>query len=172
LEDIFQMDRLDQKILEILQDDGRISFAGLARRVHLSPTPCVERVRRLERLGFICGYAAHLDPHKLGARLLAFVEIRLDRTTPDVFDRFKQAVAELREVQECHMVAGGFDYLVKLRVADMEAYRRILGERIAALPGVEQTHTYFVMEEVKSTHAFALPPEPVDPAPAARTRKV
>jgi Lrp/AsnC family leucine-responsive transcriptional regulator len=166
------MDRLDHRILEILQDDGRVSFAELARRVHLSATPCVERVRRLERLGYIRGYAAHLDPHKLGAHLLAFVEIRLDRTTPDVFDRFKQAMAGLPEVQECHMVAGGFDYLVKLRVADMEAYRRILGERIAALPGVEQTHTYFVMEEVKSTHAFALPVEPTEPVRTARTHKV
>jgi len=151
------MDRLDRKILELLQQDGRLSHAELARRVHLSPTPCMERVRRLERLGYIRGYAAHLDPQRLGARLLAFVEIRLDRTTPEVFERFKRAIVELEEVQECHMVAGGFDYLVKLRVADMEAYRRILGERITALPGVEQTHTYFVMEEVKSTHALALP---------------
>ena len=166
-----QMDRLDYRILEILQKDGRLSFAELARRVHLSPTPCVERVRRLERLGYIRDYAAHLDPHKLGAHLLAFVEIRLDRTTPDVFDRFKEAVMRLDEVQECHMVAGGFDYLVKLRVADMEAYRRILGERIAALPGVQQTHTYFVMEEVKSTHAFALPPATTESGPARRGRR-
>jgi Lrp/AsnC family leucine-responsive transcriptional regulator len=162
------VDRLDRKILEILQQDGRISFAELARRVHLSPTPCVERVRRLETHGYIRDYAAHLDPNKLGAQLLAFVEIRLDRTTPDVFDRFKEAVVQLQEVQECHMVAGGFDYLVKLRVADMEAYRRILGERITALPGVEQTHTYFVMEEVKSTHAFALPPASGDNAAPQR----
>ncbi len=162
------MDQLDHRILGILQKEGRISFAELARRVHLSPTPCVERVRRLERHGYIQDYAAHLDPHKLGAHLLAFVEIRLDRTTPDVFERFKEAMTSLAEVQECHMVAGGFDYLVKLRVADMEAYRRILGERIAALPGVEQTHTYFVMEEVKSTHAFALPPVKADTSRAGR----
>ena len=162
------MDRLDLRILDVLQQDGRISFAALARRVHLSPTPCVERVRRLERLGYIRGYGARLDPHRLGARLLAFVEIRLDRTTPDVFDHFKEAVVQVPEVQECHMVAGGFDYLVKLRVADMEAYRQILGERITALPGVEQTHTYFVMEEVKSTHAIALPPEDGQPASPGR----
>lgn len=152
------LDRLDAKILGELQKEGRLSFAELARRIHLSATPCVERVRRLERLGYIRDYAAHLDPQRLGAGLLAFVEIRLDRTTPEVFDRFKRAVIELEEVQECHMVAGGFDYLVKLRVTDMAAYRRILGERITALPGVEQTHTYFVMEEVKSTHAIAIPP--------------
>lgn len=170
----YDPDRLDAKILGVLQKEGRLSFAELARRIHLSATPCVERVRRLERLGYIRGYAAHLDPQRLGAGLLAFVEIRLDRTTPEVFDRFKRAVIELEEVQECHMVAGGFDYLVKLRVTDMAAYRRILGERITALPGVEQTHTYFVMEEVKSTHAIAIPPEaaPDRPRPTHARRPV
>lgn len=160
------MDRIDRKILEILQSEGRLPFAELARRVNLSATPCIERVRRLEREGFIREYAAHLDPARLGASLLAFVEIRLDRTTPEVFDRFREAVLALPEIQECHMVAGGFDYLIKLRVADMQAYRRILGERLTALPGVEQTHTYFVMEEVKSTQAIALPAaESAAPAP-------
>jgi Lrp/AsnC family leucine-responsive transcriptional regulator len=154
------VDRLDRKILETLQGEGRLPFAELARRVNLSPTPCIERVRRLEREGYIRGYAARLDPERLGASLLAFVEIRLDRTTPDVFDRFREAVLTLPEIQECHMVAGGFDYLIKLRVADMQAYRRILGERLTALPGVEQTHTYFVMEEVKSTHVVAIPGTP------------
>lgn len=154
------VDRLDRKILEILQLEGRLPYAELARRVNLSPTPCIERVRRLEREGFIREYAAHLDAERLGASLLAFVEIRLDRTTPEVFDRFREAVLTLPEIQECHMVAGGFDYLIKLRVADMQAYRRILGERLTALPGVEQTHTYFVMEEVKSTHVVALPDRP------------
>ena len=168
----YEIDRLDLKILAVLQKDGRLPYAELARRIHLSATPCVERVRRLQRLGYIHHYAAHLDPQRLGAGLLAFVEIRLDRTTPEVFERFKRAVIELEEVQECHMVAGGFDYLVKLRVADMAAYRRILGERITALPGVEQTHTYFVMEEVKSTHAIALPPAAVAARPrAARARR-
>ena len=165
------MDRLDRNILKILQQDGRIPVAELARRVHLSPTPCLERVRKLERSGCIRQYAAHLDPQLLGARLLAFVEIRLDRTTPDVFERFRQAVLELDAVQECHMVAGGFDYLVKLRVEDMQAYRRILGERLTALPGVEQTHTYFVMEEVKSTHVLALPEEADDQPRAGRGKR-
>ena len=171
------VDRLDRKILDILQRDGRVSFAELSRRVHLSPTPCIERVRRLEREGYIQSYAALLDPARLGASLLAFVEIRLDRTTPEVFDRFREAVLALPEIQECHMVAGGFDYLIKLRVADMQAYRRILGERLTALPGVEQTHTYFVMEEVKSTQAVAVPPAEPDelprraPRPASRGRQ-
>ena len=146
------LDRIDRKLLALLQDDGRLSVAELARRVHLSPTPCFERVRRLEREGYIRGYAADLDPAKLGAGLIAFVEVQLDRTTPDVFNRFRDGVIGLTPVQECHMVAVGFDYLLKVRTADMGAYRRFL-EDLAAIAGVEQTHTYVVMEEVKSTRA-------------------
>ena len=123
--------------------------------MHLSATPCLERVRRLERDGFIRGYAADLDPAKLGAGLIAFVEIQLDRTTPDVFNRFRDGVIRLDPVQECHMVAGGFDYLLKVRTADMAAYRRFL-EDLAALAGVQQTHTFVVMEEVKSTRAIVI----------------
>lgn len=149
------LDRTDRRLLALLQGDGRLSVAELARRVHLSPTPCLERVRRLERDGYIRGYAADLDPAKLGAALLAFVEILLDRTTPDVFTRFRDAMVGLDPVQECHMVAGGFDYLLKVRVRDMAAYRRFL-EQLAAIPGVQQTHTYVVMEEVKSTRAIDL----------------
>ncbi|MBS0396137.1 MAG: Lrp/AsnC ligand binding domain-containing protein [Proteobacteria bacterium] len=149
------LDRIDRRLLALLQDDGRLSIAELARRVHLSPTPCFERVRRLEREGYIRGYHADLDPARLGAGLIAFVEVQLDRTTPDVFNRFRDGVTELAPVQECHMVAGGFDYLLKVRTADMAAYRRFL-EDLAALAGVEQTHTYVVMEEVKSTRALPL----------------
>jgi Lrp/AsnC family leucine-responsive transcriptional regulator len=149
------LDRIDRRLLALLQADGRLAVAELARRVHLSPTPCLERVRRLERDGYIRGYAADLDPAKLGAALLAFVEILLDRTTPDVFTRFRDAMVALEPVQECHMVAGGFDYLLKVRVRDMAAYRRFL-EQLAAIPGVQQTHTYVVMEEVKSTRAIDL----------------
>jgi Lrp/AsnC family leucine-responsive transcriptional regulator len=149
------LDRTDRRILALLQADGRLSVAELARRVHLSATPCLERLRRLERDGYIRGYSAELDPARLGAGLIAFVEILLDRTTPDVFNRFKEAVLSLDPVQECHMVAGGFDYLLKVRVADMAAYRGFL-EQLAAIPGVQQTHTYVVMEEVKSTRAIPL----------------
>ena len=149
------LDRIDRRLLALLQGDGRLSVAELARRVHLSPTPCFERVRRLEREGYIRGYAADLDPAKLGAGLIAFVEVQLDRTSPDVFNRFREGVIGLEPVQECHMVAGGFDYLLKVRTADMAAYRRFL-EQLAALAGVEQTHTYVVMEEVKSTRAIPI----------------
>lgn len=150
------LDRIDRQILRKLQSNGRMSLTALASEVHLTVSPCMERVRRLEREGYIRGYAALLDPEKLGRPLLAFVEVRLDRNTADIFERFKAAVMDLDEVVECHMVAGGFDYLIKIRVADMAAYRRFLGERLAKLPGVTQTHTYIAMEEVKSSHVLAI----------------
>lgn len=144
-----QLDRIDLKILRVLQGNGRISNIDLSRRIHLSPAPCLARVRWLEQAGYIIGYKAELNPELLGLSLLAFVEITLDRTTPDVFEKFKRAVQDVPEIEECHMVAGGFDYLVKVRSANMDAYRKILGEKIAAIPGVLQTHTYVVMEQVK-----------------------
>jgi len=152
-----QLDRIDRKLLARLQADGRTSVSDLAREVHLTVTPTLERVKRLEASGYIEGYFAKLSAGKLGLGLLAYVEVSLDRTTPDAFERFKQTMLALDEVMECHMVAGGFDYMIKVRVKDMESYRRILGDRIASIRGVQQTHTYFVMEEVKSTHAIAVP---------------
>ncbi|WP_207478483.1 Lrp/AsnC ligand binding domain-containing protein [Arenibaculum pallidiluteum] len=159
-----QIDRVDRAILIELQRDGRLTNAELARRVNLSPPACLERVRRLEKAGYILGYVALLDPAKLGSGLLVFTEIVLDRTTPEVFERFRDAVMTMPEILECHMVAGGFDYLVKARVRDMAAYRDFLGSSLVALPGVRETHTYAVMEEVKSTTAITLPPG----QPAAR----
>ena len=151
------LDRIDRRLLARLQQDGRTAISQLAREVHLTVTPTLERVRRLESSGYIEGYFARLNPRRLGLGLLAYVEVSLDRTTPDAFERFKQAMLAHDEVMECHMVAGGFDYLLKVRVTDMESYRRFLGDRIAALRGVHQTHTYFVMEEVKSTHRIIVP---------------
>jgi Lrp/AsnC family leucine-responsive transcriptional regulator len=151
------LDRIDHKLLIRLQQDGRTPISKLAREVNLTVTPTLERVRRLEAAGYIEGYFARLNPRKLGLGLLAYVEVSLDRTTPDAFDRFKQVMLAHDEVMECHMVAGGFDYLLKVRVIDMESYRRFLGDRIAAVRGVQTTHTYFVMEEVKSTHTIVVP---------------
>jgi Lrp/AsnC family leucine-responsive transcriptional regulator len=151
------LDRIDRRLLARLQQDGRAAVSQLAREVHLTVTPTLERVRHLESGGYIEGYFARLNPRRLGLGLLAYVEVSLDRTTPDAFERFKQAMLAHDEVMECHMVAGGFDYLLKVRVTDMESYRRFLGDRIAALRGVQQTHTYFVMEEVKSTHRIIVP---------------
>jgi Lrp/AsnC family leucine-responsive transcriptional regulator len=145
------LDRIDLRILDLLQGDGRISNLKLAEAVALSPTAVLARVQRLTREGFILGYEARLNPLKLGAGMLVFVELLLDRTTPNVFEQFKAAVQARPEILECHMVAGGFDYLLKTRVADMNAYRAFAGTVLWQLPGVRETRTYAVMEEVKST---------------------
>ena len=144
-------DTIDARLLRLLQQDGRISNLKLAEAVHLSPTAVLERVKRLTRDGVILGYEARLDPAKLGAGMLVFVEILLDRTVLDVMASFKAAVQVRREILECHLVAGGFDYLLKVRVADMAAYREFLGQVMWSLPGVRETRTYAVMEEVKYT---------------------
>jgi Lrp/AsnC family transcriptional regulator, leucine-responsive regulatory protein len=148
-----ELDRVDRQLLSLLQADGRLTVAELARNVNLTLTPCIERVRRLEREGFIDGYYAHLNPKRLGQSMLAFTEVTLDHATQDVFQRFKEAVQTVEEIVECHMVAGGFDYLIKTRVQDMDEYRRVLGDKIVNVRGVRHTQTYFVLEEVKSTHA-------------------
>ena len=150
------LDRIDLRILAALQADGRISNLKLAETVALSPTAVLARVQRLTREGFIVGYHADLNAAKLGRGLVVFVEVLLDRTTPNVFDEFKAAVQVHDEVMECHMVAGGFDYLLKTRMADMAAYREFIGSVIWALPGVRETRTYAVMEEVKSGTALPL----------------
>lgn len=145
------IDRIDLRILRVLQADGRISNLKLAEAVHLSPTAVLERVKRLARDGYILGYEARLNPAKLGAGLLVFVEVLLDRTVQDVMDNFRAAVQARPEILEAHLVAGGFDYLLKTRVADMAAYRQFIGSVIWTLPGVRETRTYAVMEEVKSS---------------------
>ena len=150
------LDRSDRKILSILQEGGRIANLKLAEAVALSPTAVLARVQRLTRDGFILGYEARLNPLKLGAGMLVFVEVLLDRTTPNVFDQFKAAVQVHPEIMECHMVAGGFDYLLKTRSADMNAYRVFAGNVLWQLPGVRETRTYAVMEEVKHTNHLHL----------------
>nr|WP_133769952.1 Lrp/AsnC ligand binding domain-containing protein [Enterovirga rhinocerotis] len=148
------MDATDAKLLAILQRDGRISTVDLAERLRLSPTATGERLKKLTRDGTITGYGARLDPHRLGLGLLVFVEVSLDKSSQDVFEQFARAVRTTTEILECHMVAGGFDYLVKARIPDMAAYRRFLGEVLLSLPGVKETRTYAVMEEVKSEAAL------------------
>ncbi len=151
-----EIDRIDLKILDVLQTDGRISNLKLAEAVSLSPTAVLARVQRLTRLGYILGYEARLNPLQLGAGMTVFVEVLLDRTTPNVFDAFKAAVQVYPEIMECHMVAGGFDYLLKTRMADMAAYRAFAGNALWQLPGVRETRTYAVMEEVKNTTQLPL----------------
>ncbi len=145
------LDKISKKILAELQNDGRISNVDLAARVNLSPAACLERVRKLQEAGYILGFAAQLNPELLDVSLLVFIEVVLDRTTPDVFAEFKKSVQSIPEIMECHMVAGGFDYLVKSRVKDMNAYREFLGKSLLQLKGVRETHTYAVMEVVKNT---------------------
>jgi Lrp/AsnC family leucine-responsive transcriptional regulator len=145
------LDRTDRRILECLQADGRISNVQLAREVNLTPTPCIERVKRLEREGYIRGYAAILNPELVNAGLLVFVEIDLSHNSPDAFRRFREEARRLPEVMDCHLVSGNFDYLMKARVSDMRAYRELLGEKILSLPDVKGSRSYVVMEEVKET---------------------
>ena len=145
------LDRTDRRILECLQADGRISNVQLARKVNLTPTPCIERVKRLERQGYILGYTALLNPELVNASLLVFVEIDLSHNSPDAFRRFRDEARKLPEIMECHLVSGNFDYLIKARVSDMKAYRELLGDKILSLPGVNGSRSYVVMEVVKET---------------------
>ncbi|AWK14402.1 leucine-responsive transcriptional regulator Lrp [Candidatus Fukatsuia symbiotica] len=146
-----ELDRIDRNILNELQKEGRISNVKLAERVGLTPTPCIERVRRLEKENFIHGYTALLNPQYLDAALLVLVKITLNRGTPDVFEQFNTAVQKLEEIQECHLVSGDFDYLLKIRVSDMSAYRKLLCDTLLRLPGVNDTRTYVTMQEVKQS---------------------
>ena len=147
----YKLSMMDKKILRQLQQKGRITYAELADRVGLSTSPCLERVKRMEREGVISGYTALLNPRYLNAGLVVFVQIRLARTAQDIFEDFKSAAAALEEVQECYLVSGNFDYLIKARVEDMDAYRKFLGETLLTLPGVLESTSYVVMELVKET---------------------
>ncbi|SEI10201.1 Lrp/AsnC family transcriptional regulator, leucine-responsive regulatory protein [Rheinheimera pacifica] len=158
------LDRIDISILDTLQRDGRIANVDLAKKVNLSASPCIERVKRLEKEGYIDGFGARLNAAKLGFGTAAFIQVTLDRTTSEVFDKFRDAVVQIPQVAECHMVAGGFDYLLKLRLPNMDAYRSILS-LIVDLPGVAQTHTYVVIEQVKSD--TGLPLKATDSPPLA-----
>jgi len=150
------LDRTDYRILDILQRNGRITNVNLAEKVHLSPPPCLERVKRLEREGYIEKYVGILNPYKLNAGLLAFIQVTLHSTASTDLEKFNRAVTSLDQVQECHMVSGGFDYLIKVRASDMQDYRHFLGHELADIPNVRETHTYVVMQEVKVESSIAL----------------
>jgi Lrp/AsnC family leucine-responsive transcriptional regulator len=151
-----ELDRIDRQILQCLQIDGRISNVHLARKVNLTPTPCIERVKRLEKQGYIRGYTAILDPELVDASVLVFVEIDLSHNSPDAFREFREEARLLPEIMDCHLISGNFDYLIKARVKDMKAYRKLLGEKILSLPGVNSSRSYVVMEEVKETSHLPL----------------
>jgi Lrp/AsnC family transcriptional regulator, leucine-responsive regulatory protein len=152
-----KLDAIDLKILDEIQKDGRISIVELARRVNLTKTPCAERLKRLEKTGAILGYHTRLNPEALDIAHVTFVEVQLKSTTADALADFNRAVLKAKEIQACHMVAGGFDYLLKVRTSDIKGYRETLGLVISRLPHVQQTHTYVVMEEVKDDPILPIP---------------
>jgi Lrp/AsnC family leucine-responsive transcriptional regulator len=149
------LDRIDLHILSILQQDGRIVMKDLAERVGLSLTPCIERVKRMERDGVIAGYHARVAPRALGLQILVFVEITLRQKSEQAFERFRRAMLSIPEVMECHLVSGDFDYLIKARIPEMTEYRRLLGEILHVADG-GQSKSYVVMEEVKETLAVSI----------------
>lgn len=152
---MYDFDRIDRRILDILQRNGRISMTELAAEVGLSASPCTERVRRMERAGVITGYHARVNPEALGKTLLVFVEIKLATKSGDVFDAVREELLHMPEVMECHLVSGGFDYLVKFRLHGMKEYRHLLGDILKRLPVAAESQSYVVMEDIKE--GFYLP---------------
>ena len=148
---VSKLGRIDLNILRILQKDGRISYTDLAKQVGLSVTPCIERVKRLERENYILNYGARVSAQKLNQSLVVFVQIRLNHTSQKNFEEFRRSVMDLENVQSCFLVSGNYDYLLKARVADMASYRELLGHRILKLPAVQESTSYVVMEELKDT---------------------
>lgn len=143
------LDHYDRKIIAVLRDDGRITMTDLAQRVGLSKTPCQVRLRRLIDAGVIRGFTALVDPAKLGLDHVAFAEVKLSDTREAALKEFNAAVQRIPEVEECHMIASSFDYLLKVRTPDIRRYRMVLGEKISSLPHVASTSTFVAMEAVK-----------------------
>lgn len=143
------IDRTDRLILTELAIDGRLPITELAQKVGLSKSPCQVRVKRLQKEGFILGFRAILDPVKLGQEHVAFAEVKLTDTTEKALNAFNNAVLKVPEIEQCHMIAGSFDYLLKIRTSDIRAYRRVLGETISSLPFVGNTSTHVSMQAIK-----------------------
>ncbi|MFM5917146.1 MAG: Lrp/AsnC family transcriptional regulator [Novosphingobium sp.] len=144
-----ELDMFDRKIIDLLVADGRMSVTDLAAKVGLSKTPCQVRLRRLVQSGVISGFRAVVDPARLGMDHVAFAEVKLSDTRETALEEFNAAVRRVPEVEECHMIAGGFDYLLKVRTSDIRKYRQVMGEKISSLPYVANTSTYVAMETVK-----------------------
>lgn len=148
-----QLDEIDRKILRVLAQDGRVSNQKLADTVHLSPTPCWNRVKALEEAGFISGYAAILDQHALGLPDVVIIEVTLDRHDDDIFRRFGEALAELPEVMEAYLITGEYDYLVKVAVSGTEGYERFLRQKLYKLPGIRHSRSTFALRCLKRVHS-------------------
>jgi Lrp/AsnC family leucine-responsive transcriptional regulator len=144
-----EIDLFDHRIIEALLADGRMSVTDLAKRVGLSNTPCQVRLKRLIEDGYILGFRAIVDVNKLGRNHVAFTEVKLSDTRENALNAFNVAVRKLQEVEECHMIAGAFDYLLKIRTSDIANYRQVLGEKISSLPFVANTSTFVAMEAIK-----------------------
>ncbi|MDR9483544.1 MULTISPECIES: Lrp/AsnC family transcriptional regulator [Sediminimonas] len=146
-----QLDRIDRKILRVLSTDGRIAVTDLAKQVGLSKSPCQVRMKKLQAQGYIQGFRAVLNPEKLGLEHVTFVEVRLTDTTETALEDFNRAVMDVPEIEQCHMIAGSFDYLLKIRTTDIHSYRQTLGDAISNLPHVGSTSTHVSMQAVKDT---------------------
>ena len=146
---MYTLDKIDHALLRQLQQNARISVTELASRIGLTKTPCQIRMKRLENLGYIVGYVALLDPSKLGQNHIAFVQVTMNDTSSKALQAFNDAMRKIPAIEQCHMIAGGFDYLLKVRTADMSAFRHVLGEQISTLDNVVQTSTFVAMENIK-----------------------
>lgn len=153
---MYELDAIDLRILDLLQQQGRLTMTELGEQVGLSTSPCSQRVKRLEQQGVIVGYHAKVRPHAVGKGLLVFVEITLTEKSEQIFKKVRDVLAHIPEVQECHLVAGRFDYLVKARLGGMSEYRRLLGTMLAQMPVPAQSNSYVVMEEIKESTALRL----------------
>ena len=153
---MYEPDRTDLKIMDLLQRQGRMSMTELGEQIGLSTSPCSERVKRLERLGLITGYHARVDPAALGRPLLVFMEITLSQKSPQIFETIRRELGQMPEVLECHLISGSFDYLVKLRLRAMSEYRELLGTILKKVPVPAQSNSYVVMEEVKESSVLSL----------------
>ena len=143
-----EIDRIDNRIIDALVENGRISITELSEKVGLSKTPCQLRLKRLMNDGYITGFRAVLNPAKMGLEHIAFTEVKLSDTREEALRAFNAAVKKIREVEECHMIASSFDYLLKVRTSDIKRYRIVLGEKISTLPYVASTSTFVVMQNV------------------------
>lgn len=152
------LDHFDRRILEVLSEDGRIAVTELSKKVGLSKTPCQSRLKKLMDEGYILGFRAAIDPEKLGLDHIAFTTVKLSDTREAALTAFNVAVRKLREVEECHMIASSFDYLLKVRTPDIRRYREVLGEKISSLPHVSSTSTFVVMESVKDNRPVRVYP--------------
>ena len=149
IEETFDLDSFDRKILDVIAVDGRITVTDLAKRIGLSKSPTQARLRRLEETGVVRGYAATFDPVLLGRDHVAFVEVKLSDTREEALTAFNDAILRIPEVEQCHLIAGAFDYLLKVRTSGMAAYRSVLAEHLSVLPYLENTSTYVAMQGVK-----------------------